>query len=373
MKEIEVLKIYDQRGGRDFPLTDAMYFAGRGGEIEIDDPAALPEQVKLKKGAAGWMLEVLDGAVLFNGRPLEKGDKTKLKPGDFFEIGGSRAVYLTEAGATAGGKAVRKAGETPKRALLQSLDHEGLSFEIVDEFTFIGRLESNRISLPWEGISDRHAMIMIKEGRYYLFDLVSRLGTTYNGIPLAAPVELRVGDMIAFDRQRFTIADAGRDRDVQGIRAVHAGSAKPAPAAADRTMVVDRDSAFGAPGSASLRIEHGPGAGKCTDLAPNDRLLIARRKVNDNTLVIDHPSISRQGHCLIYRDEEQWRIVDQGSTNGVVVNGRTVSTQILPDNSEIILGEVILRFTLAGGRGETPGSGDLWDKKTVVDDGDTLS
>jgi len=68
----------------------------------------------------------------------------------------------------------------------------------------IGRRDSDRRFSPdidlWpdDTVSRRHALIMLRHGRFYLRDMDSTNGTSINGsdIPAGVPVELRAGDSI---------------------------------------------------------------------------------------------------------------------------------------------------------------------------------
>ncbi len=67
---------------------------------------------------------------------------------------------------------------------------------------------------------------------------------------------------------------------------------------------------------------------------------------HDADLVIDHASISR-AHCrLIFAPPGKWMITDLGSRNGMSVNGRRVTTELLSDGDVVRLGKVTLEFHL---------------------------
>jgi hypothetical protein len=64
-------------------------------------------------------------------------------------------------------------------------------------------------------------------------------------------------------------------------------------------------------------------------------------------IVLDDPGVSRR-HCEIRRDGDAYVIVDVGSTNGVIVNGRRVSRTPLEHGDRITLGQTELQFVDAG-------------------------
>ncbi|KAK3276587.1 hypothetical protein CYMTET_15350, partial [Cymbomonas tetramitiformis] len=57
-------------------------------------------------------------------------------------------------------------------------------------------------------------------------------------------------------------------------------------------------------------------------LKPGMRCTIG--KLSDNTIVMDHNSVSRQ-HALIREDKHgQWKIEDLGSAHGTILNGKNI-------------------------------------------------
>ena len=78
-----------------------------------------------------------------------------------------------------------------------------------------------------------------------------------------------------------------------------------------------------------------------TFVVDRDRAVIGRSRRCD--FVIDDANISRQ-HCELTLKGRHWQISDLGSTNGVAVNGRQVSTSRLEPGDEITIGTSKLRF-----------------------------
>ena len=78
---------------------------------------------------------------------------------------------------------------------------------------------------------------------------------------------------------------------------------------------------------------------------PNKRLSVGRQ--SDNELVIDDESLSRR-HAVVTPSDEGHAIADQGSCNGVWVNGQRVTEAPVPlrDGDEVALGGrgVVLRY-----------------------------
>ena len=62
-----------------------------------------------------------------------------------------------------------------------------------------------------------------------------------------------------------------------------------------------------------------------------------------NDIVLDEPSLSRL-HAQIRKEDDRYEIIDQGSSNGTMVNERRVASCELKDGDSIKLGEVELVF-----------------------------
>ncbi len=82
------------------------------------------------------------------------------------------------------------------------------------------------------------------------------------------------------------------------------------------------------------------GASRIFPIAKND---ISLGRAYENDVVLTHFAISRI-HARIVNDQQGFRILDQGSRNGMQVNGRTVTDVALHDGDEILLGEFPIRF-----------------------------
>ena len=75
----------------------------------------------------------------------------------------------------------------------------------------VGRGADNDLRISDRSLSRRHAAIEFLGGRPYLSDCGSSNGTSVNGQPLAAPVELYDGDRITLgDACAFSVSTVGR-------------------------------------------------------------------------------------------------------------------------------------------------------------------
>jgi hypothetical protein len=80
-----------------------------------------------------------------------------------------------------------------------------------------------------------------------------------------------------------------------------------------------------------------------TFVVDQPRAVIGRSRRCD--LVIEDPNVSRR-HAELQLRSPDWYVVDLGSTNGVAVNGRKVSSARLAPGDELALGTVRLRFNV---------------------------
>mgnify|MGYP001210827278 CR=1 FL=1 len=277
--------------------------------------------------------------------------------------------------------------------LLQHTTQSAYRFRLIGEFMFAGRLDANDLVMPFEGISDRHALFFEKEGLWYVVDLASRLGTSINRHQVHVATLLRDGDEIQFDRQRFSfehpdqlpvpeelaVDDSRRQVQKHGqadkqAAKVAAGSslASGSSAAVNGTVIMPVVKT----GDSWIEIVKGPEAGRRIPLVHGEKIMIARKPGTGNTMVIDDASISRNGHCRLVEDDEGgWRIIDNDSTNGVVVDGRAITTVVLSDGSEIQLGSVVLRYHGTGkavsNKGTAVAENDFYQNRTIIDNGKT--
>ena len=76
--------------------------------------------------------------------------------------------------------------------------------------TGLGRALSNTIVIEDAFASSEHALLALRDGRWWLEDLGSRNGTQLNGEPLNAPAIVATGDEIGIGgvRLRIELADA---------------------------------------------------------------------------------------------------------------------------------------------------------------------
>lgn len=242
-------------------------------------------------------------------------------------------------------------------------DEEGRATEIplVREEITIGRKEGNTVRLPERNVSRRHARIFQENGDIFLADAGSRYGIKVNGarvdeqVRLAAGDHIQIGDyQIALQREGDEVGpvapqpvpqDAGFDEDFEpetqqldavALEASRAASRTPSPDSEPRAQLI----------ILSSNVPKGtyPLSGRET--------LIGREGEVD--ILLDHVSMSRT-HAKVVNNGQVWSIVDQGSANGVKINGDEVGARDLRNGDTIQLGDVKLRFVRRHEKGALEG------------------
>ncbi|HEY1251513.1 MAG TPA: adenylate/guanylate cyclase domain-containing protein [Thermoanaerobaculia bacterium] len=66
-------------------------------------------------------------------------------------------------------------------------------------------------------------------------------------------------------------------------------------------------------------------------------------RATDNDIVLNDFSVSRR-HAYLKKENEDWVLYDNGSTNGVRVNDETVPRAVVKDGDEVLIGTFTLRF-----------------------------
>jgi pSer/pThr/pTyr-binding forkhead associated (FHA) protein len=200
----------------------------------------------------------------------------------------------------------------------------------------LGRQPGLEIELPFASVSTVHARITRGQtpGDWWLEDLGSTNGTWLEGTRLAArrPAPLRAG-------QRLRIATVEMLFD--GWSATARGSEGTASLA--RRLISDL---FGATRgeTPALQVDAGTAEPRHLALVDSDRpYLVGRGDSCD--VVVSGEAVSRE-HAVFVRRWDRVTVSDQGSRNGVVVNGARIDGEHeLTDGDRIEIGPVSLRFT----------------------------
>ena len=292
-------------------------------------------------------------------------------------------------------------------------DDEGQRMEIPitrDEIT-IGRKDGNTIRLTERNVSRFHARLLREAQDMYIEDLNSSTGVRINGDRISGRAKIQSGDLIEIGDYHLalqqedgaglagseqTMSDAAADAivseatvkmqvmplDEATVRSpepaissekttpaapaplapapVAAAPVAPSPIPAPRAEPTEMirpdqvkpeiaDSSAGEIEEASrahLVVISTSLAGLNFELSRSEMIV---GRVEENDLVLDHRSVSRNHAKLIY-DGRQYSVVDLKSANGVLVNGEDYKQSNLRPGDVIELGHVQLRFVEPGGQ-----------------------
>jgi len=260
----------------------------------------------------------------------------------------------------------------------------------------IGRDPTCGLVLPERNVSRRHVRLFRKGEVWAVEDAGSRYGVYVNGDKLAAPTTLHDGDTLKVGDYAFAIEEPlGReehttspgldaldddlsfdDSEDTGERPTPFNSMaetaplpvqKPSDAlAAEEPLPVRPASGDEGRPTAVVAVQPAPRPAsrelqgvavppqfrmKLTGLSPAmqgselvlERTVMTVGRTPENDLVVDHRSVSST-HARVAFENGHFIVYDQGSTNGVLVNGEPYQSCVLQYNDEIQFGHVKFRF-----------------------------
>jgi pSer/pThr/pTyr-binding forkhead associated (FHA) protein len=188
----------------------------------------------------------------------------------------------------------------------------------------LGRAEDSTIRLTERNISRLHARLF-REGdsEWTIEDKNSYTGSFVNGERVATPRQLKHGDTIQLGDYRLELMDETQ----QAVEARALDQLVSAAQLPDRFVVVQ-----------------GPGVGTVYPLS-EQKLLVGRGE--ECQIALDDASVSRV-HVEVLRTEHGLMILDQGSSNGLRINGADLPSAMLRSGDVVELGDVRLKFVPAG-------------------------
>lgn len=187
---------------------------------------------------------------------------------------------------------------------------------LVPGITLMGRSEECDLPLQDLGVSRRHARLHIRPDQVFVEDLNSGNGTWLRGRRIEGTSPLRPGEVVQIDPFSLELRQSG-----------------PAPGHVSREPQ----------GVAHARVDviAGPRLAQTSYLVASSGLSIGRSENRD--LVILDPAASRH-HCDILLQNGQWRLIDNGSSNGVHLNEERILDARLSHGDVIRVGNTELRF-----------------------------
>jgi len=188
----------------------------------------------------------------------------------------------------------------------------------------LGRAEDSTIRLTERNISRLHARLF-REGdtEWTLEDKNSYTGSFVNGERVSVPRQLKHGDTIQLGDYRLELMDETQQAfDAKALDQLVSAAQLP-----DRFVLVQ-----------------GPNVGTVFPLN-EQKLLIGRGE--ECQIALDDASVSRV-HVEVLRTEHGLMILDQGSSNGLRINGADLPSAMLRSGDVVELGDVRLKFVPAG-------------------------
>lgn len=254
----------------------------------------------------------------------------------------------------------------------------------------VGRTGDSDIVIDDARVSRKHAMIRVSGETVTVEDLGSANGTTVNGLPASGVVTLSNGDILGFEKHRYTVAIAGGateddadatvvggtdatevDSDATVVAPVESPAPAPPPATApdlpgswvtsgtaDSTRVmsmeeIDSGSAGSADRERASDLPHvvvldagGARAGVLELQTRGEQDVWEIGREDPCEIKLNDPSVSERHAQLIHQDG-RWRVVNLVSTNGIFVNDEKVLTAYLGEGDTLRLGTVTLVFHAA--------------------------
>ena len=202
-------------------------------------------------------------------------------------------------------------------------DDEGqrTSLDLNLEEYSVGRAEDNDIRLTERNVSRSHAVLRNRVDGWEIVDEGSYNGTFVNGERVVGDgAILATGDVINLGDYRVELLDWTEEQ--------------PAPDAEPTNRKPDR-----------LICVIGPVPGHEFVL---DGDVMTMGRAEEAGVFINHASVSRLHAELHNLGDSRWEVVDQGSSNGIRINGVELRRGIIEPGDALEFGDVRLRFVAAG-------------------------
>ena len=209
---------------------------------------------------------------------------------------------------------------------------------LVREEYSVGRKDGHAIRLTERNVSRDHARLR-KQGESFLIeDLGSYNGVFVNGHRVAEATALHAGDLII-------IGDYRIEAHNEEATAAVARSVAPAKAVAQPPVAAVRPAVVRVEKPNRLVVLSGTEAGREINLT-KPKMMVGRG--DDVDIRVNHTSVSRH-HCeILTLDEGRYEAIDQGSANGIRLNGQDVKRAILAPGDLLELGDVQVKYVGAG-------------------------
>jgi len=239
-------------------------------------------------------------------------------------------------------------------------DNEGTTTVVpfVRDEISIGRKDGNTIRLTERNISRRHCTLERVNGSYRVRDHGSYNGVIINGTKIDGESSVKAGDHLQIGDYTLLVEAeaAAAEPGAEPAKSLPPPPPPPrprgeAPNEIEPTRVAPRPSAAASPippraaSPSRLVVLTAPLAGAEFSLPERGELRIGRAE--ELEITIDHRSVSRE-HARLSCENGRYRLVDRGSSNGLMVNGEKITDAELGPGDVLELGEVLVRFVGPG-------------------------
>lgn len=202
----------------------------------------------------------------------------------------------------------------------------------------IGRSSNNDIQVAEQHVSRQHAVISYRDGIFMVNDLGSSNGTFVNEQRVEEPFPLFAGDVIRLFQPliEFLAVVDGETID-------------------ENSTIIE---AANPEGQGSLIVTNGPQEGQTIPLLLKEVTVGRATSTASWEILLQDPSVSRP-HARFSKENNQWYIVDLGSSNGTRINNKVLQPDTklaLRDGDKIELGGSILLFRTGWEAPDRPGS-----------------
>lgn len=176
----------------------------------------------------------------------------------------------------------------------------------------LGRDSSATLAVPMDGVSRRHARIVLEGDAYWIQDLGSTNGTFVNGAGIAGEKRERL--------RHLDVITLGREAELLFVLRERKAVAEQKRRAIARAVLVPEE-----------------GGGEEYEIAVGEATI---GRTAANNVVLDKQAISKM-HARIQRSADQLVVQDLSSVNGTFVNGARVMTALLQDGDRLSFANVV--------------------------------
>ena len=226
--------------------------------------------------------------------------------------------------------------EVGRRMLREMAEGKTVSVNRVyapNEFrVLMGPDDHSRFSQMEAGLHREFSELVIEQAKEHRWNLMGLPRITFESIDKMGKGEFKVEASLSADADVPGASVSTRDRDEKDMRNTRAVPAN----TADR---------LGLANAGVELVVYEDGKIKDTISITSEPVVIGRLSTND--VVLSDPNVSRR-HAELRQDGGRWMLVDLGSTNGTVVNGKLAREHPLDEGDRVTFGKTELVFRQKG-------------------------